>query len=363
MIDTKQLNHEVEAELWARNEQCNLLEGAIDVSNNFEISSSVVGQLEADAASTNHLSNILRRVKAYIALRDELADDISSVHNEIERIQAASKRVEIMQTEALPSSIADSKKSLADNEAIVKSMRQSLSDIKSDITKRRAQIEENLVTGALNITKSFSRLEQSQVLVNDKMKDLERKAAAQRLETESVLRELEIARAASSAHVTEADLEKSRMAAVKEGIMMSTKKNEGLLSVFEADNALLQKSLNDSSEAENATAKELEDAKSLLNFLEKFASENNDELHRIRRAQAFEKVREEAFVNSQSGNTGSVQQISNEADRLRASLELVRAEIILRKQQVIYLLNHLVHLTLPNSVNICLYTTHIVMLT
>ena len=334
MIYTKQLNHEVEAEQWARNEQCNLLENAIDVRNNFEISSSVVGQLEADAVSTRHLSNILRRVKAYIALRDELADDIGSVHNEIERIQAASMRVEIMQTDALPSSIADSEKLLADNEATVKSIRQSLSDIKSDITERRAQIEVNLVAGALTITKNFSRLEQSQIMVNDKMKDLERKAAAQRLETESVLRDLEVARTAGAMNVAEVDLDRSRMADAKEGVMMSTRKNEGLLSASEAENALLLKSLNDSSEAENATAKELEDAQVQLSFLEKFASENYDELNRIRRAEAFEKVREEAFVNSQIGNTGSVQQISNEADRLRASLELVREEIILRKQQV-----------------------------
>ena len=334
MIYAKQLNHEVEAEQWARNEQCNLLENAIDVRNNFEISSSVVGQLEADAVSTRHLSNILRRVKAYIALRDELADDIGSVHNEIERIQAASMRVEIMQTEALPSSIADSEKLLADNEATVKSIRQSLSDIKSDITERRAQIEANLVAGALTVTKNFSRLEQSQIMVNDKMKDLERKAAAQRLETESLLRDLEIARTAGAISVAKVDRDRSRMADAKEGVMMSTKKNEGLLSASEAENALLLKSLNDSSEAENATAKELEDAQVQLSFLEKFASENYDELNRIRRAQAFEKVREEAFVNSQIGNTGSVQQISNEADRLRASLELVREEIILRKQQV-----------------------------
>ena len=72
----------------------------------------------------------------------------------------------------------------------------------------------------------------------------------------------------------------------------------------------------------------------LLLELDKFASDHSDELDRIRRAQVFETAREVAFVKSQSGNASSVQQICQEAERLRSSLDLVRTEIALIKHQV-----------------------------
>lgn len=336
MLNIEQLNHEVEAEQAARNDQCNLLEGAINVSNCFEISSSVIAQLEADVASTKNLSDILGRVKAYIALRDDLADDIGSVHNEIERLQAASRRLESTETRALPSAIGEARKLLASNEAVGGTMEQSLLDIKDDIGKKMAQIEEKLVVGASNISNNFQHIDQRRMLVDGKMKDLQEKAAAERLETESVLSLLEKARTLSALRVAEVDLERGKIAEQMQGVISAIEKDEILLKASEEENALLLKNSEDSSEAECATAKELEDAKVQLNELEKFASDKCDELSRIRRAQTFEKVREEAFVNSQSGNASSVQQICTEADRLRASLELVREEIALVKQQVTF---------------------------
>ena len=329
-----QLNHEVEAEQWARNEQNRLLEFAVNASNDFEIASSVVSQVHEDTVSTKHLSRILERVNAYINLRNDLAEDIGSVQNEIGRLVAASQRVQDYKRRGISAEITDTKNLIASNTAIEEKKRHLLMEVETEVLQKAKKIDEKLISGAADISNLFPNLDQGKELVNIKISDLEKKAASEQVEANVTLTSLQAAKASSSAHVNEIILHRDGIAAEGIHVVSSTENDDALLHSSEEENSNLSKNLDASSEAEHDTAKELDEAKKQLAELDKFASDNADELERIRRAQAFEEMREEAFLKSQSGNTGSAQQICNEAERLRATLDLVRAEIEQVKLQV-----------------------------
>ena len=333
-IKFKQLNHEVEEEQWARNEQSNLLECAVDVSNNFEIASSVLSQLHDDAVGNQKLFSILKRVEAYIALRNDLVDDIGSVQGEIGRLQAASKKVEELENEAIAARLIEAKKLLESYETVERDMKASLRETGDDIEKKRNQISEKLVSGAKTISDTFSQLEQRRFLINEKRLDLEKRTAGEQVEADTTLISLKGALAVSTANVDKVNLHKNQLVTDNNDALVAIERDAATLRACDEQNRVREESLLGSTEAENDTSKEVEDARKLLLELDKFASDHSDELDRIRRAQVFETAREVAFVKSQSGNASSVQQICQEAERLRSSLDLVRNEIALIKQQV-----------------------------
>ena len=306
------------------------------MSNNFEIASSVLSQLHDDAVGNQKLFSILKRVEAYIALRNDLVDDIGSVQGEIGRLQAASKKVEELENEAIAARLIEAKKLLESNETVERDMKTSMRETGDDIEKKRNQISEKLVSGAKNISDTFSQLEQKRFLINEKRLDLEKRTAGDQEEADTTLISLKGALAVSTATVYKVNLHKNQLVTDNNDALVAIERDAAALRSCDEQNKFREESLRGSSEAENDTSKEVEDAKKLLLELDKFASDHSDELDRIRRAQVFETAREVAFVKSQSSNASSVQQICQEAERLRSSLDLVRSEIAIIKQQVRY---------------------------
>ena len=334
IIAVIQLSHEVEAELWARTEQKNLLDRAINTGNNFEIASSVISQLKEDTILTQNLSGLTDRVNSYIILKNDLVDDISSVQREIDRLQEAFNKIHQSRGNDTSSKIVATNNLVTERTNAEGKLKSIITDINADIEERKAQIDKKLASDALDIQNSFPLLERKQQLAEEKRNDLAEKMSADRVSADAELTTLLTNRTRSAAVIDEIVPRRNSMRlqslklAEKSAVMNSS------LLVSRDQNAVLITNSIASSEAEHSTAKEVEDSKRLLADLEKLFAEDNNELDRIRRALAFETAREEAFLKSQSGNSLNAQQISGEAERLRQSLELVRQEISEIKNQV-----------------------------
>jgi hypothetical protein len=348
-----QLNHEVDAEHWARGEQKNLLENAINTRNSFEIASSVISQLNSDSISTQRLSSVLDRVNKYIILRDDLADDIRTVQCEIQRLQEESRNLEDCQIELVVQSIASVGKKVKENTVVELSLKQSLAEIKAEIDQRKILIKEKLLADANETERSFPHLEQDRRQVDEKTDDLIRKTTAAQKEEDTILLKLQSDVKANTARVDDLLLHRDTVKSQCQAALAQINRDKTELASSLEENSSLLRNSNSTSEVEYTTAKEVDDAKKQLAELEKFSKDSSDELDRMRRAQTFEKVREEAFLKSQSGNSINAQQICGEAERLKASLVLVRAEIAEIKNQVSTLMNlHWScanHLSLANS--------------
>lgn len=329
-----QLNHEVDAEHWARGEQKNLLEQAINTGNSFEIASSVISQLNSDTILTQRLSSVLDRVNKYIILRDDLADDVRSVQCEIERLQDESKSLQGSQAKLVIESIASVSEKVKENTAAELTLKQSLAEIKTEIDQRKTLIKEKLLADAYNTERSFPHLEEDRRQIDEKTEDLRRKTTAAQKKGDVTLSQLQSDIQANTARVDELLLHRDNVRAQVNEAVAKTEKERTELALSLDENSSLRRNSSSTSEAENTTAKEVDDAKKQLAELEKFSKDSCDELDRIRRAQTFEKAREEAFLKSQSGNRVNAQQICGDADRLKASLELVKAEIADIKNQV-----------------------------
>jgi hypothetical protein len=329
-----QLNHEVDAEHWARGEQKNLLESAINTGNNFEIASSVISQLNSDSVSTQRLSSVLDRVNKYIILRDDLADDVKSVQCEIDRLQQESRYLQESRAQLVVQSIASVSEKVKENTSAELKLKQSLAEIKAEIDQRKLLIKEKLLAGAYDTERSFPHLEQDRRQVDEKTDDLIRKTTAVQIKEDTILLKLQCDVKTNTARVEELMLHRDTVESQCTAAQAQTVRDKSELASSLQENSTLLRNFSSSSVAENATDKEVADAKKQLAELEKFSKDSSDELDRIRRAQTFEKVREETFLKSQSGNSINAQQICGEAERLKVSLELVRAEIAATKNQV-----------------------------
>ena len=311
-----------------------MLEHAINAGNRFEIASTVISQLKCDSISTQSLSSVLDRVSKYIVLRDDLADDISSVGCEIERLQEESKSLQHSQTNIVLESIARVSEAVKEKTIAELKLKQSLAEIKAEIEERKSLIKTKLLADVYDTERSFPHLEQDRRLMDEKTEELITKTKATQIMADTTLSQLQGDVRASTVRVEELLLHRDNVKSRGKAALVQTETDRSILATSLNENSSLLANSRSTSEAENTTAKEVDDARRQLAELEKFTKDSSDELDRIRRAQTFEKTREEAFLKSQSGNSVNAQQICGEAERLKASLELVRAEIADIKNQV-----------------------------
>jgi hypothetical protein len=277
-------------------------------------------------------------VNKYIILRDDLADDVRSVQCEIERLQEESRTLHDSQAKLVLVSIASVSKTVKENTAAELTLKQSLAEIKAEIDHRKILIKEKLSADAYDTERSFSHLEQDRRQVDEKTEDLIRKTTVAQMKDNATLLLLQKDVEANTTRVDELLLRRDDVKSQGIAAVAQTEREKTELALSIDENSTLLRNSSSTSEAEYSTAKEVDDAKKQLAELEKFSKDSSDELDRIRRAQTFEKTREEAFLKSQSGNSVNAQQICGEAERLKASLELVRAEIADIKNQVIRLI-------------------------
>ena len=311
-----------------------MLDRAINTGNNFEIASSVISQLKEDTILTQNLSGLTDRVNSYIILKNDLVDDITSVQCEIDRLQDAFHKICQSKVNESSSKIVATNNLVTDRTNAEVKLKSIITEINADIEERKAQIDTKLASDALDIQKAFPQLERKLQLAEEKRNSLAEKMSAERIAVDTELTALLTKKSKSSANIDEIVPRRNSMRIQSLKISEKTAEMNRSLLVSRDQNAVLIANSIASSEAELQTAKEVEDGKRLLAELEKISSEDNSELDRIRRAQAFQNAREDAFLKSQSGNSFSAQQISGEAERLRESLELVRREISDIKDQV-----------------------------
>lgn len=312
-----------------------MLDRAINTGNNFEIASSVISQLKEDTILTQNLSGLTDRVNSYILLKNDLVDDITSVRREIDRLQDAFYDICRSKENDTSSKIVSTNNLVTERTNAEGKLKSIIIEINADIEERKAQIDSKLALDALNIQNSFPLLERKQQLAEEKRNSLEEKMSAERISVDSKLTALQDKRTNSSANIDAIVPRRNSMRIQSLKLAEKTAEMNNALLVSRDQNAILITNSTTALEAERSTAKEVEDGRRLLADLEKYFLEDKSELGRIKRAQAFETAREEAFVKSQSGNSLSAQQISGEAERLRESLELVRREISDIKNQVI----------------------------
>ena len=274
----------------------------------------------------------------YIILRDDLADDVRSVQCEIERLQEESRTLHDSEAKLVLVSIASVSKTVKENTAAELTLKQSLAEIKAEIDHRKILIKEKLSADAYDTERSFPHLEQDRRQLDEKTEDLIRKTTVAQIKEDATLLLLQKDVEANTARVDELLLRRDDVKSQGIAAVAQTEREKTELALSIDENSTLLRNSSSTSEAEYSTAKEVDDAKKQLAELEKFSKDSSDELDRIRRAQTFEKTREEAFLKSQSGNSVNAQQICGEAERLKASLELVRAEIADIKNQVIRLI-------------------------
>ena len=292
----------------------------------------------------------------YIILRDDLADDVRSVQCEIERLQEESRTLHDSQAKLVLVSIASVSKTVKENTAAELTLKQSLAEIKAEIDHRKILIKEKLSADAYDTERSFPHLEQDRRQVDEKTEDLIRKTTVAQMKDDATLLLLQKDVEANTARVDELLLRRDDVKSQGIAAVAQTEREKTELALSIDENSTLLRNSSSTSEAEYSTAKEVDDAKKQLAELEKFSKDSSDELDRIRRAQTFEKTREEAFLKSQSGNSVNAQQICGEAERLKASLELVRAEIADIKNQVIRLIKFQLNcVNLPTVANKSLY--------
>ena len=312
-----------------------MLDRAINTGNNFEIASSVISQLKEDTILTQNLSGLTDRVNSYIILKNDLVDDITSVRREIDRLQDAFYDICRSKENDTSSKIVSTNNLVTERTNAEGKLKSIIIEINADIEERKAQIDSKFALDALNIQNSFPLLERKQQLAEEKRNSLEEKMSAERISVDSELTALLDKRTNSSANIDAIVPRRNSMRIQSLKLAEKTAEMNNALLVSRDQNAILITNSTTAVEAERSTAKEVEDGRRLLADLEKDFLEDKSELGRIKRAQAFETAREEAFVKSQSGNSLSAQQISGEAERLRESLELVRREISDIKNQVI----------------------------
>lgn len=274
----------------------------------------------------------------YIILRDDLADDVRSVQCEIERLQEESRTLHDSEAKLVLVSIASVSKTVKENTAAELTLKQSLAEIKAEIDHRKILIKEKLSADAYDTERSFPHLEQDRRQLDEKTEDLIRKTTVAQIKEDATLLLLQKDVEANTARVDELLLRRDDVKSQGIAAVAQTEREKTELALSIDENSTLLRNSSSTSEAEYSTAKEVDDAKKQLAELEKFSKDSSDELDRIRRAQTFEKTREEAFLKSQSGNSVNAQQICGEAERLKVSLELVRAEIADIKNQVIRLI-------------------------
>lgn len=284
------------------------------------------------------MSSVLDRVNKYIILRDDLADDVRSVQCEIERLQEESRTLHDSEAKLVLVSIASVSKTVKENTAAELTLKQSLAEIKAEIDHRKILIKEKLSADAYDTERSFPHLEQDRRQLDEKTEDLIRKTTVAQIKEDATLLLLQKDVEANTARVDELLLRRDDVKSQGIAAVAQTEREKTELALSIDENSTLLRNSSSTSEAEYSTAKEVDDAKKQLAELEKFSKDSSDELDRIRRAQTFEKTREEAFLKSQSGNSVNAQQICGEAERLKVSLELVRAEIADIKNQVIRLI-------------------------
>ena len=285
-----------------------------------------------------------------------MADDVRSVQCEIERLQEESRTLHDSQAKLVLVSIASVSKTVKENTAAELTLKQSLAEIKAEIDHRKILIKEKLSADAYDTERSFPHLEQDRRQVDEKTEDLIRKTTVAQMKDDATLLLLQKDVEANTARVDELLLRRDDVKSQGIAAVAQTEREKTELALSIDENSTLLRNSSSTSEAEYSTAKEVDDAKKQLAELEKFSKDSSDELDRIRRAQTFEKTREEAFLKSQSGNSVNAQQICGEAERLKASLELVRAEIADIKNQVIRLIKFQLNcVNLPTVANKSLY--------
>ena len=311
------------------------MDRAINTGNNFEIASSVISQLKEDTILTQNLSGLTDRVTSYIILKNDLVDDITSVQREIDRLQEAFTEICRSKENDTSSKIISTNNLVTERTNAEGKLKSIIIEINANIEERKAQIDQKLAFDALKIQKSFPLLERKQQLAEEKRNSLAEKMSAERISVDTKLAALLNNRTHSSANIDAILPRRNSMRIQSLKLSEKTAEMNNALLVSRDQNAILITNSITASEAERSTAKEVEDDRRLLADLERHFAEDKSELDRIRRAQAFETAREEAFVKSQSGNSLSAQQISGEAERLRESLELVRREVSDIKNQVI----------------------------
>lgn len=267
-----------------------------------------------------------------------MADDVRSVQCEIERLQEESRTVHDSQAKLVLVSIASVSKTVKENTAAELTLKQSLAEIKAEIDHRKILIKEKLSADAYDTERSFPHLEQDRRQLDEKTEDLIRKTTVAQIKEDATLLLLQQDVEANTARIDELLLRRDDVKSQGIAAVAQTEREKTELALSIDENSTLLRNSSSTSEAEYSTAKEVDDAKKQLAELEKFSKDSSDELDRIRRAQTFEKTREEAFLKSQSGNSVNAQQICGEAERLKVSLELVRAEIADIKNQVIRLI-------------------------
>mmetsp|Transcript_24062 Transcript_24062/g.23128 ORF Transcript_24062/g.23128 Transcript_24062/m.23128 type:complete len:777 (+) Transcript_24062:70-2400(+) len=330
----RRLNHEVEAEDWARSEQIKILEHAENASDSFELCSSVVSHLQEESISSRHLQNILLRVEDYLNLKDGLVSSMEHTQMQIKYLQKAFNKLEDTKAEEIPKKIECTHDLIKENEILEEKLENSLTESQSYTAIRSNDIEENLLLSASTISSTFPQIEQSQRLIEDKTGDLVSKAAVERSDADLTLSSLQSAKQVSLSHLIEVVHERDDLLGQFKGLEDGILKDQSLLHISQDENKVLLNNSTCSSKAKYTTAREVDDAKKELIEHEKESSDNRDELDRIKKALSFERLREEAFVKSQNGNSGSAQQICLETDNLRASLQIVRDEIALIKKQI-----------------------------
>lgn len=331
-----QLNQEVDAEYSARNVQGEILEFAQKINENFEFYSSIISQLQSEVISTSNLSTILTEIENYIIEKEILEKNVQKTNKKIDSLNDSTVSLDGFKAQEIPKNIAGSQKQKVNDKVLENKMRKQISDVQIDIGHVTRTITEELNFSTSEISKTLPSSEQNRGLLDDKTKDLDKKASRERCEANNMTASLSKAKDSSFARVTEFASCRDKIVFQINETVDATARDEARLLSYQDENRALTSELNRSSEAEQTTLRGLEECKKELNELEKFSSDNCDELNRIRKALTFEQAREQTFVKSHSDYTGSAQLICNDVEVLISSLQLVRDEIKLIKQQVIF---------------------------
>ena len=329
-----QLNHEVEAEQWAQSEQNNLLERAVNTGNNFEIASSIISQLNHDTLSTRRLSDVLERVQTYVEVRDSLASDIDSVKNEIKRLQENSNSL-IEKREASPSLCASLAITLGvQRTARLTELKESIAAVQAEIESLRIFRDESVFRRTHILEKLYPQHKDNKAILDKRTKDYLEMSSLQRHEANILLKTSQGENDRVISLIDGLIAVRDTILVEMQSLISQRKEKELYLAAIQDEVERYRGECSSTLEKEQAMSGALAEAQKKLVEFEKISSDRYDELERMRRAQAFEQAREEAFLKSQAVNNLGNQQSCREAERLAVSLELVRANIAQVTRQV-----------------------------
>lgn len=316
-----------------------MLERAVNTGNNFEIASSIISQLNHDTLSTLQLSDVLERVQAYVKMRDKLAGDIDSVKNEIKRLEEISSNlIEIKKFKKLDSvSLATSLG--VQRTAKLTELKESIAAIHAEVESLRILQDENVVGRTYILEKLLPQHKDSKTVFEKRTKDFLETSSLQLHEANILLKTLQGENDRITSLIDGLIAERDTIVVKVQSLIFQRREIESSLASIQGEVEHLRGECSGTSEVEQTMFHDLADAQIKLMEYGKLSRDRYDELERMKRAQAFEQAREEAFLKSQAVNNLGNQQTCREAGRLAVSLELVRDNIAQVTRQVMIALH------------------------